>query len=37
MAFPEYEWDLDRFSVKGKKSMQGWYVEQSERGGVEVR
>jgi hypothetical protein len=26
MAFPEYNWDLERFSAKGKKSIQGWYV-----------
>jgi hypothetical protein len=24
-AFPEIDWDLGRFSRKGKKSMQGWY------------
>jgi hypothetical protein len=31
-VFPEFEWDLERFSVKGKKSMQKWY----EEGGEEI-
>ncbi len=26
VAFPEIEWDEARFSQKGKKSIQGWYV-----------
>jgi hypothetical protein len=24
-SFPEYEWELGRFSVTRKKSMQAWY------------
>jgi hypothetical protein len=24
-AFPEIDWELDKFSQKGKKSIQGWY------------
>jgi hypothetical protein len=26
-AFPEVAWELDRFSEKGKKSVQKWYEE----------
>jgi hypothetical protein len=26
LAYPEIEWDFTKFSRKGKKSMQGWYV-----------
>jgi hypothetical protein len=25
IAFPEFEWNLERFSLRGKKSIQGWY------------
>jgi hypothetical protein len=26
-AFPEFDWELEKFSEKGKKSIQGWYEE----------
>jgi hypothetical protein len=32
-AYPEYEWQIERFSSRGKKSMQGWY---ERMGGWEV-
>jgi hypothetical protein len=35
VAFPEFEWDLDRFGKRGKRSMQGWY--EGERGNGERR
>jgi hypothetical protein len=25
LAFPELKWNLEKFSKKGKKSIQGWY------------
>jgi hypothetical protein len=34
MAFPKIEWELDKFSLQGKKSIQGWYEEEGDGGGL---
>jgi hypothetical protein len=30
-AFPEFVWDVEKFSFVGKKSMQGWYEKEQKR------
>jgi hypothetical protein len=36
-AFPEFKWELEKFSHRGKKSMQKWYGRGGEGRGEERR